>query len=209
MSKVEIFEVGFEQLGELVGYSHRDDSGCEIGDYVMISTWICFGGGGHLVYTIFDSFKSLDKAADKQRYMFASDLYHMQYVAEMHAHDYEIWHVVDDIDLWGKWDFRVREAKLEAQRKASACRISLDNGQTFLDPVRDDVDLQELIEHLDENPYDWDGIVVSAMDDETREFTHLTSSYTGMMPDKCMSTAKINAMWLCDYLANAEQDLIW
>ena len=121
---------------------------------------------------------------------------------------YEVWHVVDDFDLWANWVIRVREVKIESQRKAGACRISLNNGLTFLDPVRDEGDMQDLIVFLDMYPHKWDLIVSCYMDDETREFTHLTSSYTGMLPDEYTSTAKINACWLCDYLMNADSDLI-
>ena len=197
---VEVYEVGKQQLWDWCGWTgrandyHFDTSktiycyadSLRKGMYLVMETSAKFGRFSprlNVVCACSSMRGALVTVANYVDY----DERHRFDVDDLHdgviLHDYEIWHVVDDFDLWGNWEFCIRNAKIDAQRKASACRISLDNGHTFLDPVRDEADLQELIEYLDEYPHHWD-VIVTIMDDETREFTHLTSSYTGMLPDE-------------------------
>ena len=198
---VEVFEVGRQQLWDMLAVC------ASVGDYVCVHTFGRLGWVNRNIICWRPENQDLDGLLASFEYLCERDIWALDEGYVKYAQDYEVWHVVDDAELWGDWEARVREAKIEAQRKASACRISLDDGYTYLDPVRDDVDLQELIVYLDSYPHKWD-LITYYMDDETREFTHLTSSYTGMLPDEHTSMAMINACWLCDYLMNAEQDLI-
>lgn len=230
MSKVEVFAVGVEQVSDLVRDGRLRDfthDGMYVpcdGDYVVVECAGCLGYVSRPRLVV--SYVSLDKALAAAAAYLAGD------ARTTYAHDYEVWHVCDDDDLWQAWEHEAWIARmldggmydkvyvlpsgtegdacdLEGQRKAGACRISLDNGHTYLDPVRDEADMQELITFLYTYPHIWDLIVSGYMDDETREFTHLTSSYTGMLPDEHTSTAMINACWLCDYLMNADSDLVY
>lgn len=204
MSAVDVFEVGRQQLRELVDH----DISFEFGDYVVVSMGAVFGRVSDeltLVEHYFYKYWACHHAENMQRIscIIAAE------TDKACVCEYEVWHVVDDDQLWGSWEARVLDAKIETQRKDDACRISLDNGHTFLDPVRDDADFEDLIDYLDVNPQVWDVLVSCYMEDDAREFTHLTSDYTGMLPDEHMSTAMIRAFWLCDYLMNAYSDLVY
>lgn len=199
---VEVYEVGKQQLWDMLRVC-----AC-VGDYVCVSTYGRFGWVNDILICWVLENEDIDSLLDSFGYLCERDVWALRGGLTKYAQEYEIWHVVDDAELWGSWEARVLDTKIDAQRKADACRISLDNGHTFLDPVRDDADMQDLIVFLDTYPHIWDLIVSCYMDDEPREFTHLTSSYTGMLPDEHTSTAMIRAGWLCDYLMNAYSDLV-
>lgn len=105
MQKVEVFEVGKRQLGELVDH----DLSFSCGDYVVVSMGAVFGRVSdelNLIERYCSEYWAFRSAEEMQR---ISCTFAAAY-GRACVCDYEVWHVVDDTELWADWELRAAMA---------------------------------------------------------------------------------------------------
>lgn len=145
--QVEIFEVGKEQLWRWCGHMGRccvvegrvvlndrfsvmDGVSLAKGRYVLVCVCVRFGGqlGGWLVC---DSFRSRRKAEAA----YLGSVEHVEWSmtryprAVAYCEHFEVWHIVDDAELWGTWQALVdaereeREALVQLREAGEDCEV--------------------------------------------------------------------------------------
>lgn len=111
---VEVYEVGKRQFKEFC--STLDNivlSLCRarLNDYVVISAWCDFGHQPS--YVDYDRvFRTLNRAIGYVHDMQESNLLSCQMRSSLnHGRHYEVWHIVDDDELWQGWESAVESSK--------------------------------------------------------------------------------------------------
>ena len=102
---VEVFEVGQQQLWDMLGV------GACVGEYVCVSTFGRFGFVNHDPICWVEDIQELNCLLSSLEYLCKCDIWALDEGYTNYAREYEIWHVVDDADLWQVWEHDVAVAK--------------------------------------------------------------------------------------------------
>ena len=109
MSKsIEVFEVGLRQLADFRDFLYDDVS---VGDFVVVHAFGRFGYVSSTLTCYKPDTQDLDALLDSYAYLFERDIWAIEQGFTSYAQEYEIWHVVDDAELWQVWEHDVAVAK--------------------------------------------------------------------------------------------------
>lgn len=118
----DCFDVGRKQAAELLfgsSVSFCFPSGHE---WLVVSGF-CKFGDDVLNIALDMSFRHLYSAADFVQDSWENELYEFDYfLAHCYGYDYEIWHLVDDGELWDEWELKVKTFRELAERKEEETR---------------------------------------------------------------------------------------
>lgn len=102
---VEVFEVGQQQLWDMLRL------GACVGDYVCVSTYGRFGWvNDYLICWVLEN-QDIDSLLASFGYLCERDVWALGEGFTLYAQEYEIWHVVDDAELWQMWEHDVAVSK--------------------------------------------------------------------------------------------------
>lgn len=151
------------------------------GRWLVVSCNMVFGGGsfGHRVYINWDG-KTLRDALDwakwyqEQRTVYEAD----DIVSRTHVVEYEIWHLVDDGDLWQEWDAMSECAGITGEDVTCLQDVwQLQDGYipTWMDPIIENVKGQSI------RDYGYEPVKCSICgDDEFGPWVRLDVPFLGM-----------------------------
>lgn len=123
---IDCFEVGYQQLrddfckSDLIFFDANVDSVdaysyFDPGQYVLVEGRARFGRMGRFMWIV-GTFNKLESAVIRAKHYENVD----DYVARhedgkcVYMHEYEIWHVVDDCDLWQAWEHDAELSRVDA-----------------------------------------------------------------------------------------------
>lgn len=133
-STIEVFEVGIEQLRGFGIMLPEERDSLRVGSYVIANSWAMFG---EWCGTVLGFLRSGDESDIVRSYegLYANDLYFMALsdTSLKCGNEYEVWHVLDDADVWADWEYGVAKAKRERNEPTDyhvylneGCRCVLD-----------------------------------------------------------------------------------